>query len=197
MKVTQSERSFAGYVIPALSAIFFMVLVGIAIFSVRSGAKQFSGEAMVSDIVLLAGLFEQINNDCTILSFDGQKNPINFLTVGSFAGSEVGSMNLVHPERWRGPYLHDNAAIQGIEYQIVRTDAGYFIVPGEGVKLPNGQIIGKDLHLDATADIAKLVQEGQALNFKGKPLAVQILSGDNTRTAHPVTYTDISLPDDF
>lgn len=197
MKFAYSHKPVSGYIVPVLSALFMMLLIGIAIFSVRSGAKQFSGEAMVSDIALLAGLFEQINKDCTILSFDAQKNPINFLTVGNFAGSEVGSMNLVHPEKWQGPYLPDNSAMQGIEYQIVRTDAGYFIVPGEGVTLPNGQVIGKDILLDEKADIATLSQEGGALHFKGKALAAQIPVGNIKRISRPVTYAEIPLLDDF
>lgn len=197
MKFAYTQKPLSGYIAPVLSALLIMLLIGIAIFSVRSGAKQFSGEAMVSDIALLAGVFEQINKDCTILSFDTQKNPINFLTVGSFAGSEVGSMNLARPERWRGPYLNDNLAMQGIEYQVVRVDAGYFIVPGEGVTLPNGQVVGKDLKLDEKADIAALSQEGGALNFKGKALSAQISVGNDTRMSRPVTYAEIPLLDDF
>lgn len=196
MKFAQLQKPLYGYIVPTLSALFFIMLVGIAIFSVRSGAKQFSGEAMASDVVMLAGILDRINKDCTILSFDAQKNPINFLTVGSFSSSEVGSMNLVHPKKWQGPYVQDNIAIQGIEYQVVRTDAGYFIVPGEGVTLPNGQVIGKDILFDAKADIHALMQEGGALNFKGKALGAKIVVGKEADT-QMLHYADISMADDF
>lgn len=197
MKFVYLQKPLSGYIAPMLSALLIIFFVGISIFSVRSGAKKFSGEAMVRDIALLAGFFEQIHKDCRILSFDAQKNPINFLTVGSFAGSEVGSMNLIHPEKWRGPYVSDNRAMQGIEYQVVHTDAGYFIVPGDGVALPNGQVIGKDLLLDEKADIAKLTRVGGALNFKGQPLAAQIAVGNDKRMSRIVTYANIPLLDDF
>jgi hypothetical protein len=197
MKSLRTQKNVSGYIIPTLSAIFMLLLVGITIFSVRSGAKQFSGEAMVSDIALLAQLFEQIDEDCTILSFDTVKNTINFLTVGTFAGSEVGSMNLAHPEKWRGPYLKDNSAIQGIEYQIVRTDAGYFIVPGDGVTLPDGKTMGKDLQLDEKTDISALIGESGPLSFKGTPLAAKLTLGNSARKSRPVTYAAIPMIDDF
>ena len=96
MKLNNVDGSIKSLVVPAISALLLSVLVGIAIFSVKSSAKQFSGEAMASDIVILAGIFDQIQKDCTILSFDTQKNPINFLTVGSFSGSALtGASNCV------------------------------------------------------------------------------------------------------
>ena len=194
MKFTRLEHQFYGYIVPALSALFFICLIAIAIFSVRYKTKQFSGEAMVGDVAKLAAYFDQINKDCTILSFDFQQNPINFLTVGSFSGSEVGSMNLAHPEKWQGPYVPDNIAMQGKEYQIVRTDAGYFIVPGNGVILPDGKIIDKDLILGSKADIPELMLKGRSLNYDGKPMAASIVIGNaSDKGLH--AYADI-LADD-
>ena len=105
-------------------------------------------------------------------------------------------MNLVHPKKWQGPYVQDNIAMQGIEYQVVRTDAGYFIVPGDGVRLPNGQEIGKDLLFDQKTDIALLIQEGGALDFKGKPLAAKIVVGQ-VAVPQIVNYADVTMADDF
>lgn len=173
----KSEQGLWAKVVPALTILLMVTLVGIAVFSVSSGAKQFSGEAMAGDVVMLASIFQSIHKDCRILSFDYQRNPINFLTVGTFAGSEVGSMNLGYPDKWQGPYLEDNLAMQGKEYEIVRTDAGYFIVPGQDVKLPDGKIVGKDIIFDEHADIPSLIKEGGSLNFKGKPLAASISVG--------------------
>ena len=174
MKNSYMKQHVVAYFVPALTALFFLFLLGIAIFSVRYKTKQFSGDAMASDIHKLALLFNDIHRDCTILSFDYQKNPINFLTVGSFAGSEVGSMNVAHPENWKGPYLNDNLAMQNKEYQIVHTKKGYFIVPGEGVQLSDGQIIGKDLLLNEDVDIEALSAEGQPLNFQAKKLSAHL-----------------------
>ncbi len=175
MKQAYMKKNVVAYIVPALTIGFFVLLIGIAVFSVRYKTKQFSGDAMASDITQLAAIFKSIHEDCVILSFDYQKNSINFLNVESFAGSEVGPMNVAHPENWKGPYVDDNLAMQNKEYQIVRTDAGYFIVPGEDVKLPNGSVMGKDILLDKDADIAQLTQNGEPLNFEGKRLAAQIL----------------------
>jgi len=41
----------------------------------------------------------------------------------------VGPMNLAYPENWQGPYMVQHPTYGGIDYQIVRTDAGYFIAP--------------------------------------------------------------------
>ena len=88
-------------------------------------------------------------------------------------------MNLAYPEKWHGPYLERNPSVQGIEYQVVYTRKGYFITPGQGVKLPNGKIIGKDIILDENADIELMMHDDQALSYRGQPLAAQItISGD-------------------
>ena len=174
-----------GYIIPALTVLFFLALIGLTVFTVRHKTKQFAGEAMVNDIYHLANIFERINKDCTILSFDYQKNNINFLNVKSFTGSEVGPMNLAYPDKWNGPYMEGNPTMQGKEYQIVRTDAGYFIVPGDGVKLPNGKVMGKDIILKGDTNIALLANDPSYLEFNNKLLAMRL----------DISTKQISLPD--
>ena len=51
---------------------------------------------------------------------------------------------------------------------------GYFITPGNGVKLPNDKIIGKDLILDEHADMQKLLLDEQGLHYQSAALAVPI-----------------------
>ncbi len=179
------QAALRSYIIPALTVLFFLTLIGLTVFTVRHKTKQFSGEAMVNDIYHLANIFERINKECTILSFDYQKNNINFLNVGSFTGSEVGPMNLAYPEKWNGPYMEDNPTMQGKEYQIVRTDAGYFIVPGDGVQLPNGKVMGKDIILTQETNVAALAQDPDYVSFNSKPLALKL----------DISSKEISLPD--
>lgn len=133
---------------------------------------------MAQDIAKLAEIFEQIEKTCGISSFDYQSNPINFLTIkkDGFVGSEVGSMNLARPEKWQGPYLQDNLEVQEKEYEVVSTKKGYFIVPGKGVELANGKIIGTDIILDENADIAAMMQDKDKLMFEGKPLAAPLVT---------------------
>lgn len=130
--------------------------------------------SIAQDLKLLSNVFDKIEADCGILSFDSQKNVINFLNTGSFAGSEVGPLNLRYPQNWKGPYLQDNPMEQGVEYQVVSTVKGYFITVGDGVKLPNGKVVGRDLKLDKYTDFASLMQAGGDLFADNTPLAVPV-----------------------
>ena len=138
--------------------------------------KKASDRIIADHIVQLDAIFENIHRTCNIINFEHQKNYIDFLTVKSFVGSEVGSMNLAYPEKWVGPYLDDNPTIQEQYYQIVRTKKGYFIVPGLGVRLSNGKIIGKDIILSEDADIQGMIDAG-SLQFEGRPLGSKIMDG--------------------
>jgi hypothetical protein len=130
---------------------------------------------IVSDVKILASLFKKINEQCTILDFKFQSNnQIDFMQVISFEGSELGSMLLQYPQRWRRPYLRDNFTAQGKFYQIVKTKDGFFILPGDGVILHNGKIIGKDIPHNFNDDIPALLNNPRMLQFQGKPLGAHI-----------------------
>lgn len=150
-----------GFLILAVVNLFFRTKYDNAIF-------------ISQDVEQLADIFEKIDTDCGIIDFDYQKNPINFLNTGSFSGSEVGPMNLAHPKKWQGPYLQDNLTIQDKEYQVVKTGRGYFIVPGDGVKLPNGLVVGEDLIFDENSDIAAMMHDENALLYNNYSLAAQL-----------------------
>ncbi|MDP3889557.1 MAG: hypothetical protein Q8Q25_03385 [bacterium] len=162
------------YLIPIGTSLILGGLFFIAITNVFFSSKKITSGMITEEVAKLAYIFQRIDQTCSILSFDYQKNPINFLNVKTFTGSEVGPMNLVHPEKWEGPYLEDNPTIQGKEYQVVKTNQGYFITPGDGVKLPNGKIVGVDIVLDEKADIAALMRDENALMFQGKALAAPL-----------------------
>ena len=155
-------------------ASFFGVLIIISLVNVFYRTKQKTGDVIAHDVVRLVEIFQRIHRTCTIIDFDYQKNRINFLNVERFVGSEVGPMNLEHPERWEGPYLSDNPTVQDQEYQIVRTKNGYFITPGEGVRLPNGAQIGTDIIFDEDADIAVMMADERTLRYKGIALAAPL-----------------------
>ena len=172
-----------GYIIPVLAGLFLLLLGTITVFNAWYQYRSNMSAIMASEIQQLATIFEKINNTAGIINFDYQKNWINFLTIkkGGFVGSEVGTLNLMYPDKWEGPYLlegkKDNPTIQEKEYQIVRTKDGYFIVPGEGVRLSNGKVIGKDIILDEQADIEKMMLDEQALRYQGKKLAARVPTG--------------------
>ncbi len=161
---------------PLISVVVIALLIGITAYNWRGSLKRNTGLVIAQDVAHLATILEDINNTAGILGFDRQKNDINFLNIkkDGFIGSELGSMNLIHPNRWQGPYEKEMPRMQEEDYMIVRTRNGYWITPGEGVRLPNGKIIGKDLILDEDADIESMIQEGQSLNFQGRALASKI-----------------------
>lgn len=158
-------------------SVLIAFFIGLSIFNLKYRTKEATGEVIAQDILKLKQIFVSIDQDCKILGFDYQKNPINFLNVGSFAGSEVGPMNLTYPDRWKGPYLDNNLTVQDQEYQVVYTKKGYFITPGDGVKLPNGKVIGKDILLDEDANIAALTCENNDFMFDGSALAAELKLG--------------------
>lgn len=168
-------QGLRGNVKPALLlgilAVFFVV---ISLFNFWFRAYSYDPAFIQKDLKTLQEIFITIDNDCKILGFDFQRNPINYLNVGTFKSSELGSMNLAYPHNWKGPYLNDNLQVQNKEYQIVSTKKGYFITPGDNVLLPNGKTIGKEIILNEDADIEQLMRDDNALSFKGQPLAIAL-----------------------
>jgi hypothetical protein len=154
-----------------------LLLVGITFWQLYYQARQQTDEVIADDVTRLAHILRQIDETCKIINFKEEKTVIDFLNVVEFAGSDVGSMFLAHPERWQGPYLKENPSVQGIFYNILNSRQGYFVVPGDGVKLGNGMVIGKTLKLDKDSDIRTLMKDPKALFDKdsGKQLAAEII----------------------
>jgi hypothetical protein len=166
-------KKFQRYLLPAvvIATAFF---IGMTLVNTLYRAKDDAGMMMADAVIELHDTFRRIHTTCGIIDFDDQKNSINFLNVEKFSGSEVGPMNLAHPEKWEGPYLQENPTMQHIAYQVVSTKKGYFITPGDGVKLPNNKIVGKDIVLDKKADIDGMVSNADALMYKDRPLAARL-----------------------
>lgn len=174
MKLFESKQGLRGAMGPVVTVGILLVLIAIMVFNFMYRPPRYSVDLITSDIEQLQAIFKKIDERCKILGFDYQKNPINFLNVGSFKSSELGPMNLTYPAQWQGPYVEDNPSFQSVEYQIVKTKKGYFITPGEGVQLPNGKTIGKDIILDENADIPALMKDKHGLMFDDKALAVPL-----------------------
>jgi hypothetical protein len=171
---TPSRGLMSGYITPVLTVGLFVFLFGISIFSLIYKSNANTAAMIEKDLHQFVDIFKQIDKDCKILNFDYTLNRINFLNVKSFSGSEVGAINLAFPQHWKGPYVADNPTIQGEEYLIVVTHKGYFVVPGTGVRLPNGKIVGRDVVLNKDADIEAMMKIGGVLNYKGTPLAAKL-----------------------
>jgi hypothetical protein len=163
------------YVVPILISILLIVLMSLTIKWLIHEAEN-EDQLIVPSIKMLYHTFEEINKTAGISGFDQEKTPIDFLNVEKFAGSEIGAMNLVHPEKWQGPYLKSNAKIQGIFFQIIKTVKGYFITPGDGVKLSNGKVIGKDIILNNHSDIELMMKDKNQLfsSIESEPMAKKL-----------------------
>lgn len=163
------------YDIVACSAGLMLIMLSIIGFaSIWYEAKISSDLLIAQQVQELALIFKNINQECGIISFDHMRTYIDFLNVNSFEGSEVGAMNLLYPDKWKGAYLKDNFTIQGKVYEVVTTKHGSFIVPGYGVVLSNGLKVGKDIIINNDTDLDKMTLKGGVLNFRGKPLAIRI-----------------------
>lgn len=158
------------------------IIIGIVIFTVFGlTIYQFYKQAWVSTdrimadhIEQLVGILKSIDETAGIGTINHERNYIDFLNVRSFSGSEVGALNLIRPGQWKGPYLVTNLTMQGKLYEIVKTKEGYYIVPGEGVKLSNKKVIGKDIKFTFDSDIEAFVNNKVGLEFDGRPLAARL-----------------------
>ncbi len=139
-----------------------------------------STSRIVTDqIAKLVEIFNKIDATAGIVDFEHEKNYIDFLTIKTFVGSEVGALNLRYPEKWQGPYLDDNPTIQEELYVIIKNKDGNYIVPGDGVRLSNGKVMGKDIVITYDTDIEALMRDPQALFHEGRTLAARIGGGPN------------------
>ena len=158
----------------AISGIVLGCMFLLTLLAYWHQARLFPARVTADDIALLASIFEKINERCGIVDFQHDHVDIDFLNVISFEGSEVGPMNLKFPKNWHGPYLKTNLTMQEKYYQIVKTKNGYFIVPGNGVKLFNDKVIGKDIIFTKDTSITELIKDKSLVDPSGRPLALPI-----------------------
>ncbi|MDR3647295.1 MAG: hypothetical protein P4L22_07165 [Candidatus Babeliales bacterium] len=153
-----------------LLAILFSITVGVLLYY----SPQYVDNLIVRDIAKLESIFKNIGQDCIILNFEHDKNYIDFLNVEKFVGNEVGSIILEHPNKWQGPYAPFNPRVQDKLYQIVQGSKGYYIVPGDGVRLSNGKVIGRDLLFTSSTNVENMLKDKKALLSKGGPLGAKV-----------------------
>ncbi len=165
-----------------VAAIFLAIFAFISIKYIYQ-ARRANDQMIAQHIEQLQGIFKSINDTCKINGFRHQKDYIDFLNVTCFEGSVVGPMSLLEPKNWKGPYLKESLTIGGKEYQIVATKKGYFIVPGDGVALANGKVIGKTLVINSDSDIEAMMRDPQALLSNNKPLAARVETYQNPALA--------------
>jgi hypothetical protein len=152
-----------------LTGLFFLTW-----YQFTKEARIIINKVILEDLGKLKIIFDRINSDCGILGFEHEKNYIDFLTVKSFVSSEIGAMNLIMPEKWQGPYVQENPSLQSKKYEIVKTKKGYYIMPGAGVQLSNGKIMGSDIIITPATDIDALLRQEDGLVYQGNPLVAEV-----------------------
>ena len=134
----------------------------------------FMARVVGRDLQLVVDTLTTIDDNCSILSFDSEQNRLDFFTVKSFIGSEVGPLNLAYSTMWQGPYLQDNPQVQGREYQAIKTKEGVFVIPGDGVKLPGEYVVDGRALLQTGEAMATLTSKGGPLHYHGISFAQKL-----------------------
>ncbi len=156
------------------SSVILLVLLGLFIYKVMHHRAYYLSSVIEQDVNNIAKILASIDKDCSILSLSGEHLPINFLTVKSFVGSSVGGLNLAYPQKWQGPYLQVNPTHQQRFYELVQTHEGLFLLPGLGISLPSGLVMGRDVKPGFDVSIKKMLEKGGALNHDGSLLGLQL-----------------------
>jgi hypothetical protein len=178
-KINPFLNSFKKHFTTVSTGVLILLLLIFFVKVIRE--KPFHLTAIIAnDINQIENILNQIDKDCNILSLNSDKIPVDFLNVEKFSGSTVGCLNLAYPIKWTGPYMHRNPTLQSKFYEICKTKDGCYIVPGQGVKLPNGLIIGKDFVINNKTNMENLIQANGPLNYKGEVVVrkIQFKIGD-------------------
>ncbi|MBD3273431.1 hypothetical protein GF385_03730 [Candidatus Dependentiae bacterium] len=173
-KIERKTSKIFKKIFPIFSITLLSLLVIFFIARVYREKPYFVTSVIANDIRIIVNALNKIDRECSILSIENQRNYIDFLNVIKFTGSEVGCLNLAYPEKWQGPYVKDNPTMQGKLYEIIKNKEGVYVVPGVGVKLPNGFKVGKDFELSFDSSVDEMLKDGGFLNYKGLYLAAKL-----------------------
>jgi len=188
-------KNFIKPIVMTLLGCLLLGALGFTVYRYYQQSGQVTEYLIADHIEQLAQTFKKIDDDVEVQNIMRDKSYIDFLNVVSFTGSEIGSLNVAYPDRWKGPYMQDNPTMQGKVYEIIKTREGYYIVPGEGVKLENGKIIGKDILFTYDTDMESLVNDTIGLEYQRRPL-IAPLSFKKHITSEAVTASELSSIED-
>lgn len=156
------------------SASILVLLIGVSFIKLLSERPLFMATLVSKDIKKIVTKLEIIDEQCVATSLGSGRTPLNFFTVKNFTGSVIGGIELQNPVGWRGPYLEVNPSLQQQYYELVETGDGFYVIPGRGVILPNGYVVGKDFDVMKDTDVAKMLQPGGFLHYKNEQLAMRV-----------------------
>ncbi len=158
----------------AFSGVILLTLLTIFLMRVFSDRSQVLVDVIRDDLKRIESALENIDKNCNILDILSDQAQLDFFTVEKFIGSTIGGLNLAFPKKWKGPYMAQNPTIQQKFYQIVHAKDGYFVIPGEGVRLPNRLLVGQDLKINEKVLVEPMLAKGGRLNYKGQQLGLRV-----------------------
>jgi hypothetical protein len=160
---------------PVVSTLFFAVIILVFAIRIFYSRPRIIASIIEDDVKLVTLVLEKIDAKCNILNIEDDYNEVNFLNVASFKGSQVGPINLAYPDRWEGPYLRVNPTIQKKFYEIVRAKDGYFVMPGKGVRLPHGLVMGEDIKITSETAVRPMLERESPLLYEGRFFAAKLM----------------------
>jgi len=172
-RFTGSRYFFKRY-FPVISTLIFGLFILIFFLRIVYTRPNLIASIIEDDLKIITLAMKKIDAKCNILSIERDRNEVNFLNVKSFSGSEIGPLNLAYPKKWEGQYLRVNPTIQGRFYNIVKARDGWFVVPGDGVWLPNGKVMGKDVVISRKTKVSRLLEKDALLWFNKKKMAAKL-----------------------
>lgn len=146
------------------SSIILVTLLALFVFKIVYQRSYYLSTVIEQDVTRIAKVLARVDKECSILKIKSGRTAINFLNVKDFVGPCVGGMHLAYPKKWSGPYLSVNPTYQQQFYELVQTYEGLFIIPGYGIKLPNGLVMGKDVVINFDTSLLKMLAVGGVLN---------------------------------
>lgn len=148
-------------------------------------APRWHAAVVQADLRHIADAVTRMHHDCEIKKMRVGIHPITALAKRRIQPYDLQNITLAHPGSWKGPYLARVPVVQNHPYQLLKTHRGLFIVPGTGVTLPNGQIVGRDLEWHARTDVTALADSGGPLFYQGQPLMAEIVYGESKGRVSP------------
>lgn len=154
-----------------LGSLFIVVMTAVCTAHFVMYTPLWHTRLIQGDLNQIAHATYLMDHDCGLQELRTGRHPIKLLTQKTPPESVI---ELSHPENWRGPYLHKVLTLQGKPYELLKTKNGLYVVPGNGVKLPSGAVIGDTFSWCANTDMNALSQSGGILFYQSAPLVRRV-----------------------
>jgi len=171
-----------GYAFLLQASRYLVSLVSIVLLIVCTAhfvgqSSEWNAGTVRADLSHLEEALKNFDGDCGIQEVLSGGHSLLFLTQTARPTDAFAAFKLANENTWRGPYIHKVPVAQGYPYMLLKTNKGLFIVPGEGVRLPKGSILGKEFFLTAESNLKALSAAGGILSHNGEPLVREFICG--------------------